>query len=228
MINVLIVEDDPMVAQINKKYTESIEGFSVIGISDNGKQALEMIETNNIDLIILDIYMPKLDGISFLKQIRSVGISTDIIMVTAADEADKLNEVLKLGAIDYLIKPFEYERFKEALNKFKVRYKLLTTKSIVNQEDIDKITSQKSIPNSSEELQKGINDRTLKRLKNFLKECHEECFTCEEIAEEMKLSRVTIRRYLEYMTFTGELNRDIEYGEIGRPKTIYKLIHIMN
>lgn len=223
MINVLIVEDDPMVAQINKKYTESVDGFGVVGVCHNGRQALEMIDTNNIDLIILDIYMPKLDGISFLKEIRSVGISTDIIMVTAADEADKLNEVLKLGAIDYLIKPFEYERFKEALNKFKVRYKLLTTKSIVNQEDIDKITSR-NISNLNEELQKGINDRTLKRLKNFLKECGEECFTCEEIAEEMRLSRVTIRRYLEYMTSTGELNRDIEYGEIGRPKTIYKLV----
>ncbi|PRR79144.1 Transcriptional regulatory protein CitT [Clostridium liquoris] len=223
MIKVLIVEDDPMVAQINKKYTESVDEFNVIGICNNGKDALEMIKNNNIDLIILDIYMPKLDGIGFLKEIRNSGISTDIIMVTAADESDKLNEVLKLGAIDYLIKPFEYERFKDALNKFKVRHKVLSQKSIISQDDIDRITNQSNF-NINEDAQKGINDRTLKRLKDFLKDYSEECFTCEEIAEEMRLSRVTIRRYLEYMTSIGELNRDIEYGEIGRPKTIYKLL----
>ena len=144
-------------------------------------------------------------------------------MVTAADESDKLNEVLKLGAIDYLIKPFEYERFKDALNKFKVRHKVLSQKSIISQDDIDRITNQSNF-NINEDAQKGINDRTLKRLKDFLKDYSEECFTCEEIAEEMRLSRVTIRRYLEYMTSIGELNRDIEYGEIGRPKTIYKLL----
>lgn len=166
--------------------------------------------------------MPKLDGISFLKEIRALGIMTDIIMVTAADEADKLNEVLKLGAIDYLIKPFEYERFKDALNKFKTRYKLLSTKAVINQEDIDKITSQ-NIHGINDEMQKGINERTLKRIKFFLKEYKKESFTCEEIAEKMRLSRVTIRRYLEYMTSFGELSTDIEYGEVGRPKTIYRV-----
>lgn len=223
MIKVLIVEDDPMVAHINKKYTESVAGFSVTNICSNGKEALEIINNTTIDLIILDLYMPKLDGIGFLRKIRNCCISTDIIMVTAADDVNKLNEVLKLGAIDYLIKPFEYERFKEALNKFKVRHNILSSRSVIKQEDIDKITNQ-NIYNMNEDTQKGINDGTLKRLKAFLKYYNKECFTCEEIAEDMKLSRVTIRRYLEHMTSSGELRKDIEYGEIGRPKTIYRFI----
>ncbi|WP_186429346.1 response regulator [Clostridium sp. BSD9I1] len=222
MINVLIVEDDPMVAQINKRYTESIEGFKVIGVCGNGNEALNTIKTKQMQLVILDLYMPKLDGIEFLKEIRKEHIMTDVIMVTAAHETNKLNEVLKLGAIDYLVKPFEYERFKEALNKFKLRYELLKEKSTLNQEDIDKITSQNS-PSLSEEFQKGINERTLYRIKKFIKDYREEYFTSEEIAEGMKLSRVTIRRYLEYMSSFGELIRDIEYGEVGRPKTKYKI-----
>lgn len=67
MIKVLIVEDDPMVAHINKKYTESVAGFSVTNICSNGKEALEIINNTTIDLIILDLYMPKLDGRGFLK-----------------------------------------------------------------------------------------------------------------------------------------------------------------
>lgn len=221
MINVLIVEDDPMVAQINRKYTESIGGFKVVGICNNGKEALENIKSKQVQLIILDLYMPKMDGIDFLKEIRKEHVMTDVVMVTAAHETNKLNEVLKLGAIDYLVKPFEYERFKEALNKFKLRYELLQGKTIINQEDIDKITNQNSV-SLGEDFQKGINERTLYRIKNFIKDYKSECFTSEEIAEEMKLSRVTIRRYLEYMASFGELIRDIEYGEVGRPKTKYK------
>ncbi|WP_125153037.1 response regulator [Clostridium rectalis] len=223
MINVLIVEDDPMVAQINKKYTESLEGFVVCGICNDGREAIDIVINSHVDLIILDLYMPKLDGISFLKEIRKNQFMTDVIMVTAADEGDKLNESLKLGVIDYLIKPFEYERFKDALNKFKLRYEIFNTKVVLNQKDIDKITNQNYI-NFGEDLQKGINEITLKRIKKILKNYGKEYFTCEEISEKIKLSRVTVRRYLEYMTELGKLNRDVEYGEVGRPKTTYRVI----
>ncbi|WP_315115933.1 response regulator [uncultured Clostridium sp.] len=221
MIKVLIVEDDPMVAQINRKYVESIDEFIVIGVCNNGKEALGLIKEKEVNLIILDQYMPKLDGLSFLKELRSLNIMTDIIMVTAADDTDILNEVLKLGAVDYLIKPFEYERFRDALNKFKMRYRIFNSKPTINQGDIDKITNANSII-FNEDVQKGINERTLNRIKNFIKRYEQEYFTCEEIAEEMKLSRVTIRRYLEYLNLIEEVCRDVEYGEVGRPKTTYK------
>ncbi|GAA0719122.1 two-component system response regulator DctR [Clostridium malenominatum] len=221
MIKVLIVEDDPMVAQINRKYTESVEAFSVVGICNNGKEAVNKIREEEVDLIILDQYMPKLDGISFLKEIRGLGIMTDVIMVTAADDSEILNEVLKLGAVDYLIKPFEYERFRDALNKFKIRYSLLNSKATINQDDIDRITNSNNVI-FNEENQKGINERTLNRIKVFLKKYKGRYFTCEEVAEEIKLSRVTIRRYLEHLSCLGELSRDVEYGEVGRPKTTYK------
>ncbi|MCY6370999.1 response regulator [Clostridium ganghwense] len=221
MIKVLIVEDDPMVAQINKSYTESIKGLSVIGVCKDGKEALETIKNTEIDLIILDVYMPKMDGITFLKEMRKHNIMTDVIMVTAAHEVDKLDEVLKLGAVDYLIKPFEYERFKEALNRFVMRYKFFKEQKVIKQEDIDKITSRNKV-NLNTELQKGLHKRTLQRIRDFMKDHSDRYFTSEEVAEAVVLSRVTIRRYMNYMAEVGDIKSDIEYGTVGRPSTKYK------
>jgi len=61
-IKVLIVDDDPMVADINKKFTEAVDGFSVVGIAGNGNKAIELVNKLQPDLIILDIYMPEVDG----------------------------------------------------------------------------------------------------------------------------------------------------------------------
>lgn len=222
MIKVLIVEDDPMVSEINKKYTESVNGFKVIKICDNGQDAMIYLKNNPLDLIILDIYMPKLNGIEFLKELRTFNPKLDVIMVTAADEGEKLKEVLNLGVIDYLIKPFEYERFKEALGKFKQMSEVFRTKSILRQEDVDNITANNSHINI--DLEKGINERTLQRVKEYLRNNKNDYYTCEEISDDMKLSRVTIRRYLEYMNKIGKVERDVQYGDVGRPKIKYKLI----
>ena len=118
MTSVLIVEDDPMVAQINKNYIESVEGFNVVNIIKDANNAIDYLRNHKVDLIILDIYLPKGDGISILKQVREMGIKLDAIMVTAATESEKIEDALRYGAIDYLIKPFEYERLKRILEKY--------------------------------------------------------------------------------------------------------------
>lgn len=220
MIKVLIVEDDLMVAQINKKYTESIDNFIVIKICKDGIEAFNYIKDNEVDLVILDIYMPKLDGIGLLKKMRKNQILIDVIAVTAAQNVERVDEVFKYGVVDYLIKPFEYKRFKEALDKFMLKYKLLHEKTVVDQKDLDKITNIKN-KNSKAQLEKGLNIRTLNRITRCI-ECYKQTsFTSDDIAEKLKLSRITIRKYMEYMVSIQELRSEIEYGSIGRPKKIY-------
>lgn len=223
MIKVLIVEDDPMVAKINEKYTQSIHGLVIKGICNDGKEALTFIQKNEIDLIILDVYMPKMDGITLLKKMRKNNIMTDVIMVTAAHDVEKLDAVLKLGAVDYLIKPFEYERFKEAINKFVLKYNLIKKQKLIKQEDIDNIII-KNKTYSQDNLEKGIQKRTLERIKSFMKENSNKYFTSEEVAKELVLSKVTIRRYLNYLLEIGKVKNDVEYGSVGRPKGKYKWI----
>ena len=85
---VMIVEDDPMVAAINKKYTETVPGFRVAGIFRNGAEGLEYLRENHVDLVILDYYMPEMNGDVFMDRIREEGIQVSVIMVTSANSAE--------------------------------------------------------------------------------------------------------------------------------------------
>lgn len=220
MIHVLIVEDDPMVARINQKFVNSVDGFSVVGMASNGQEALLAIKNKKIDLLILDIYMPKLDGLAFLKEMRKNYDHIDVIIVTASKEANVIDRVLKLGAVDYLVKPFEYERLKKSLNNYKIRFQLLKEKRAIKQEDIDRITRKFSI--QSNEIPKGLQNKTLERIRKFLKEHREKLFSSEDIASKMHISRVTVRRYLEFLESIGEISLEIQYGSVGRPTNLYQ------
>ena len=111
MYRVLIVEDDPMVAMINEQYIGRNKKFKVVGICNNGQSALELLNHQAVDLVVLDVYMPQMDGFETLCQIRKNKISVEVIMVTAANDRESLEEALHLGIVDYLVKPFTYDRF---------------------------------------------------------------------------------------------------------------------
>ena len=222
MIKVIIVEDDPMVAEIDKRYTQDILELEVVGVYNNGKDALEALKSSKIDLVILDVYMPKLSGIEVLRQMRALGIKTDVIMVTAAYETNTLEEALSLGITDYLIKPFEYDRFIQALNKFKKKYDFIKVNSKFNQNNVDSLIHGNFIKNDKG-LKKGLNENTLQKVRNFIKENSEKSYTSEEIADKVGLSRVTIRRYMNYMKDEGEIISEIDYETGGRPSIKYKI-----
>ena len=90
MYKVLIVEDDPMVAMINEQFVSRHKDFVVAHKCNDGKSALKYLDENELDLIILDVYMPYMDGFETLRQIRKKQISVDVIMVTAANEREQL------------------------------------------------------------------------------------------------------------------------------------------
>ena len=133
---VLIVEDDPMVAMINEQYVKQNKNFTVSTICRNGEEALNFLEGNKIDLIVLDVYMPVMDGVETLKRIRDKKISSEVIMVTAANDTNTLEQTMHLGVLDYLIKPFTLERFLVALEKF------LSQKETLKQDSIPKLHRQ--------------------------------------------------------------------------------------
>ena len=86
MIRVIIVEDDPMVAQLNGAFLDRMEGFAVQGIFANGQEALEYLQENPVELALVDVYMPVCSGVELLRQMRGSGIQTAVIMITAATD----------------------------------------------------------------------------------------------------------------------------------------------
>lgn len=221
MANVLIVEDDPMVGQINKTYIESVEGFRVVSIIKDASSAIDYLKNHQVDLIILDIYLPKGDGISILKEIRQIGLNLDAIMVTAASESEKIEYALRYGAIDYLIKPFEYERLKRTLEKFNSRHILLNSNEKMKQEDIDKITIS-GLWNIDNSMQKGLNKHTLNHVMRFIDENAHRLLSAEELSDGLGITKVTVRRYMDHLEKIGFVVQDLEYGAVGRPSYKYK------
>ena len=221
MYKVLIVEDDPMVAMINEQYVMKNKNFSVCGKCKDGLSALEFLETNSVDLIIMDVYMPKLDGFETLHQIRKKKISADVIMVTAANDRDSLEEALHLGIVDYLVKPFTFDRFQTALQKYITQQKALSELDTLNQKNIDFIID--SSRKKSEDLHpKGIQEKTLSIISEHLKENKNKWLTGDEIAEKTGITAVTVRRYMNYLVETGKAQGEINYETGGRPCMLYK------
>ncbi|VAW06114.1 hypothetical protein MNBD_ACTINO02-224 [hydrothermal vent metagenome] len=104
---ILIAEDDPAIREAVARALR-FEGFSVLTAND-GAAALEQLRTNDVGLVLLDILMPHLDGLETCRLIRSRGITTPVLMLTARHEVTDRVAGLDAGADDYLVKPFALE-----------------------------------------------------------------------------------------------------------------------
>ena len=224
MYKVLIVEDDPMVAMINEQFLSRHKDFVVAHKCNDGKSALEYLDECKVDLIILDVFMPYMDGFETLRQIRKKQISVDVIMVTAANEREQLKEGLHLGVVDYLVKPFTFERFKVALDKFIAQVEALKDLDKVNQKNIDFLID-KSRKRANELYPKGVQEKTLQTIIEHLKQNKNKWLTGDEIAEKVGLTGVTVRRYMTHLSETGMVIADMNYGTGGRPCMLYKLLN---
>lgn len=222
MYTVLIVEDDPMVAMINEQFVSRHKDFTVVEKCGDGESALQYLEENKVDLVIMDVYMPIMDGFETLRQIRKKQIEVDVIMVTAANEAESLKQGLHLGVVDYLIKPFTFERFKIALDKFLAQADALKDLEKVNQKNIDNLID-KSRKTVDELHPKGIQEKTMQMILDYMKENTNKWLTGDEIAEKVGLTGVTVRRYMSHLTETGMVIGDMNYETGGRPCMIYKI-----
>lgn len=224
MIRVLIVEDDPMVAEFNKRYLAEIDGFALAGVVHNVADGIAFIEETVVDLILLDMYMPRRNGIELLKCIRENGYETDVILITAASDTDKVQAALRLGAVDYLIKPFEFERFQQALINYREQFLFFNKNKQINQDELDlKILAGEQKLNEEQierSLPKGLTRTTLQAIVAVIRELRGATFSTDEVADKADISRVSVRKYLKFLAEIGVLDESLTYG-IGRPVSLY-------
>ena len=222
MYKILIVEDDPMVAMINEQYIKKNKNFELVGKCSNGVAALEFLEHNEVDLLVLDVYMPQIDGFETLRRIRNKQITVDAIMVTAANDRSSLEEALRLGVVDYLVKPFTFDRFQIALEKYILQNSALKDFDTLNQKNIDHIID--NTRKKTDDLHpKGIQEKTVNLIMEYLKANENVWFTGDDIAEKIGLTGVTVRRYMNYLTESGRVTGEVNYETGGRPCMKYKV-----
>lgn len=224
MIEVMIIEDDPMVREINTKFLKRVESFILYKAVSNLEDAKKYISIKKPDLILLDVYLPKENGIDFLKWIRGQELDIDIILITADKSIERIQEALRYGVVDYLIKPFSFERFKESLIQFKGRFYEFKKNDSFEQKVLDKLKSNHSISQNEDEFAKGLNKYTYRAIWDEIEKNVNNDFTAENLAEKLGIARVTVRRYLEYMEKENKVDKLVEYGKVGRPQYKYRKI----
>ena len=211
MYSVLIVEDDPMITELNRRYAERDGRFTVVQSFGQPRRALDWLRHNAADLIILE----------FLRAIRAAGVESDVIMITAANDAATVEALTRLGVVDYLVKPFAYERFCRALDAFCRRRTAMRAGSL-DQNALDNLLH--TAPPSAATLPKGMQPQTQERVLACMRTNPGHAFTCEEIAAASGLSVVTVRRYMGHLAQEGQVSGDMNYGTGGRPCLVYRLL----
>lgn len=224
MIKTVIVEDDLMVASINQQFAMRTPGIQVIASFHNGRDALAFLKETKVDLLLLDLYMPGFTGLELLQELRQSGNDAEVIMITAANDTEHIKEALQLGIMDYLLKPFQYDRFEEAMDKYMLKRKIMQKGMECTQSDIDQLIRVKRPSEKSREveLQKGLQRQTLERIRECLKKYPGKYLTSEQIAGEAELSQVTTRRYLNYLVEADEAESQVDYSTGGRPGVKYR------
>lgn len=219
MRSVLIVEDDPMVMKINKRYTEMVKGFKVIGCVTTEKEVIDYLNNGKVDLIIMDVYLPGKSGLEILKNLRKNLYTVDVIMVTAANTVEEVKKAFACGVVDYLVKPFEFERYQQALNQYLEKDDILSKKNILKQNEIDSICCK----GTESYIPKGLQKQTLDKVLSLMKSQKEKVWTIKEISSKLGISNVTIKKYMDYLEKSHCIISTQNYGNIGRPEYNYVL-----
>jgi two-component system, CitB family, response regulator MalR len=217
MIKVMIVEDDPMVAEFNARYLERVDGFKLVAAASSVKESLDLLNTHDVELILLDIFMPGKNGLELLSYIRKTGKAIDVIVISAACDMQSVKKAMRYGAVDYLIKPFEFERFQAALASYREEVRFMENQEVLSQAELDRRLFFREPAANSSELPKGLTRTTLKLIWDHVQEFTHGPFSTDDLAARVGISRISVRKYIHFLNEIDVLVSEVHYGSIGRP-----------
>lgn len=221
LTRVMIIEDDIAIAELHNRYLTQMGGFEVIGIATTQAEAEMQLDVLKPELVLLDVYLPDGSGLDILTKVRGSNQGCDVILITAARDVDTLQQAMRGGVVDYLLKPVMFPRLEAALKKYQSQRQEIDSVSDLDQGLVDKMlqASNSADPTASNRLPKGIDGVTLDKIRALF---HGDVkITADEAGDKIGASRTTARRYLEYLITAGELEADLNYGTVGRPERCY-------
>jgi response regulator of citrate/malate metabolism len=220
VIRTLVVEDDALVAEVHASYVERVPGFEIAGVAHRATEALEILASRPVDLVLLDFHLPDVKGLDMLRLLRARSAApVDVIAVTAARDAASIRAAIAQGVSQYLVKPFAFVTFADKLERY-ARYRAqVDVAAEPDQAKVDALigtlrgTTARTLP-------KGLNATTLDHVRDAVRESGAP-LTASEVAGRCGLSRVTARRYLEHLVVEGVVTLSMRYGGTGRPEHLY-------
>ncbi|WP_432094703.1 DUF7342 family protein [Streptomyces sp. bgisy100] len=221
MIDVLVVDDDLRVAEINAAYVRKVAGFRVAGTAHTAAEALAFLQRHEVDLVLLDHYLPDETGLALVRRLRDLGRHTDVIMVTAARDISTVQDAMRLGALQYLVKPFTFAGLRTRLDAYADLRRALADGGDAEQEQVDRIFGAFGAASATPaELPKGHSALTADRVREVLRGASGP-LSAQEVADRCGLSRQTAQRYLKLLERAGRVRMNLKYGETGRPEHRY-------
>jgi two-component system CitB family response regulator len=216
-IRVLVVDDDFRVAALHAAFVDRIPGFQTVGVAHRAADAAEACDRLKPDLVLLDQYLPDQPGTSTL-----ASLGTDVIMLTAANDAATVRTALGAGALNYLVKPFTAAQLGERLAAY-ARYRThLSGDRDLAQEDIDRaVAVLHDADVAAAGIPKGRSAVTAQRILEAVRSAITP-MTAIEIADSTGVSRATAQRYLADLAHSGKVELSLRYGSTGRPEHMYR------
>lgn len=216
MIDVLVVDDDFMVASIHAQFVGRIPGFRVVGTAHTGQDAITMVSRVRPQLVLLDIYLPDMNGTDVLKRLRDDASDVDVLVITADRDAETIKKALRGGVLNYLLKPFDEETLRERLLHYaNTVHDALSTSKPSDQDNLDLVFGVPA--KAPSRVPKSITAETVQLVEDILRDAVDGV-SAAECAEASGLSRVSARRYLQYLATTGKATVTLRYATAGRPE----------
>jgi response regulator of citrate/malate metabolism len=227
MINVLIVEDDPLIAQAHRTYLERLEGFSTLSVAHTARAAMQAATEASageapVDLVLLDLGLPDASGISLASALAGLRPAPDIIAITSERDLEMVRAAVAHGALAYLLKPFTFAAFRDRLERYR-RYRSALPAGVdaASQSEVDRALAELRGSADKSVAPKGAAPQTNDDIARAVRD-HADGLTADEVAKRVGVSRVTAWRYLERLADDGTVTRNTDYGKAGRPKTRYQ------
>ncbi|MFJ6940753.1 response regulator [Streptomyces sp. NPDC101132] len=217
-VRVLVVEDDPVAADAHALYVGRVPGFEVAGVCHTAAAARRELERTGADLLLLDLYLPDGHGLRLARAVRAAGHPVDVIVVTSARDLAVVRESVSLGVVQYVLKPFAFPTLRDRLLRY-AEFRAAAGEAS-GQDEVDRALSALRAPQPAA-LPKGLSAPTLDRVTSILRDA-EGGLTAAALAGTAGISRITARRYLEYLVDSGRAGRSPQYGQVGRPELHYR------
>ena len=220
MIRVLVVEDEPVAAEAHRTYVDGTRGFVTAAVAGTGAVALDALARVPLDLVLLDMNLPDTSGVELCRRIRAARLDVDVLAVTSARELATVRAAAAHGVVGYVLKPFTSAALQDRLRAYaEYRTRLRADGVAAGQDDVDRALAG-ARPQRPAPLPKGMHPQTLDAVVAALRAA--EGLSAAETAAALGTSRITARRYLEYLVETGLASRTPRYGGAGRPETEFR------
>lgn len=217
-IRTLVVDDDFRVARIHAASVERIEGFVCVGQAHTAAETREHLERDQVDLLILDIYLPDEDGLSLLRSLTGAGSAPDCIFITAARDLESVRTAIGLGAVSYLVKPFRFAQLQDKLDAYR-RWRTELAASADGEADQDTVDTLYELLRASRDTKQAL-PPTMANILDAVRGAKRPV-SASWIAEHLGISRPTVQRYLTDLHKRGALDLVLEYRSTGRPVNLY-------